>query len=674
MVRNEMANDFLDRVVRLSSPEEYEGFLLDLRSSFSDTEPVPAESGTDESDPEFRALELLRHAAWNLTPPVELLHSALASNHERLAAAAALCVSLIDAQDVELHRSLLVGSEPFKRKVSRFAATPTVKCLGFSGRRGFVEVLTEILDTRYHFYRPSTVAEALARLGEPVDREAKPYHRSITVIQGSSGLFISDDERFGGSSNCPNCRFFPCRINRYFEGPIEDCKLANRVDPAGAGEIFDQRDWGRHIEDSKVTIFEADIQMCKAGALLAEEHFLEAIPKLCSIIVGAIQKKVVAPAAWVRLARCFAGCGEDKLSFLAMREALGCGGTLPDSYVEEAAALASFSNDPIASFGPAFGARDARQLDDLAISYQGQDLWVASLDCYVDENILDRGSSPGNWFELGECHRELGELAIAGLFMDLAVMRAREITLREHFEAGAKQIHSWIAHRSDPGLNLERRARERALVHAAKSREAFLSTTPADDPDEERGYWAALLIEADADRLAPAVLDRLLPDSTGALLAIPSDVPKKIFGRLYRRTAETALDSIYGPNAQKRLGLGVEEVVERGLGFQGKRLIAAAIFAASHDRSFHRSVADDDPERGPILLASYRLRLLANLENDKANQLPPSDRLALVQSTLALLSGERTEDPLVRETVDALRRDLEARREHSVARGNETRT
>src|SRR6185295_8451548 len=226
---------------------------------------------------------------------------------------------------------------------------------------------------------------------------------------------------------------------------------------------------GKHIEDRKATIFEAETPMRETGALLAEERFLEAIPKLCSILGGAIGRKVVAPAAWVRLARCFAGCGEDKLSFLAMREALGCGGTLPDDYVEEGAALASFSDDPIASFGPIFGARDARQLDDLAISYKDQDLWVSALECYVDENILERGSSPGNWFELGECHREIGEMAIAGLFMDLAAMRAREITLRERFEVGAKQVHSWIAHASDPGLDLERRARERALVHDSKT-------------------------------------------------------------------------------------------------------------------------------------------------------------------------------------------------------------
>ncbi len=72
-----------------------------------------------------------------------------------------------------------------------------------------------------------------------------PQRVSISVDPGSEGILISTDEKFTGTSNCPDCRFFPCRINRYYPGAIQDCSFWNRTDPETSGGIRDLRPPGR---------------------------------------------------------------------------------------------------------------------------------------------------------------------------------------------------------------------------------------------------------------------------------------------------------------------------------------------------------------------------------------------------------------------------------------------
>lgn len=71
--------------------------------------------------------------------------------------------------------------------------------------------------------------------------------RSITVSRSGSSILIHEDDRFSGSNNCVHCQYFPCRINRYYQGPIEDCKLWNRTDPSELLEIEDYRKEGQRF-------------------------------------------------------------------------------------------------------------------------------------------------------------------------------------------------------------------------------------------------------------------------------------------------------------------------------------------------------------------------------------------------------------------------------------------
>ena len=66
--------------------------------------------------------------------------------------------------------------------------------------------------------------------------------KSITVKSIDGNLYIFNDERFnGGESNCPDCQFYPCIINKWYgkKKSIQDCKLWNRIEPSG--KIIDRR-------------------------------------------------------------------------------------------------------------------------------------------------------------------------------------------------------------------------------------------------------------------------------------------------------------------------------------------------------------------------------------------------------------------------------------------------
>ena len=41
--------------------------------------------------------------------------------------------------------------------------------------------------------------------------------KSITVKNIDGDIYIFDDERFnGGESNCHNCQYYPCMVNRWY--------------------------------------------------------------------------------------------------------------------------------------------------------------------------------------------------------------------------------------------------------------------------------------------------------------------------------------------------------------------------------------------------------------------------------------------------------------------------
>jgi len=65
--------------------------------------------------------------------------------------------------------------------------------------------------------------------------------KSITVRSIDGNLYITNDERFQGSNQCLDCKFYPCMINKWYgkRKKIENCKLWNKFEPYGS--IIDQR-------------------------------------------------------------------------------------------------------------------------------------------------------------------------------------------------------------------------------------------------------------------------------------------------------------------------------------------------------------------------------------------------------------------------------------------------
>lgn len=122
-----------------------------------------------------------------------------------------------------------------------------------------------------------------------LDEESFYYKQSITVRSVRNTIIISGDEKYTGSSSCPQCDFFPCKINQdYFTGGIENCKLWNKINPNTLSDVIDQRDWGEgnHLKSQKI---KASNQLSEAWkkvkALMARKSYLDAIPLICSLLI-----------------------------------------------------------------------------------------------------------------------------------------------------------------------------------------------------------------------------------------------------------------------------------------------------------------------------------------------------------------------------------------------------
>ncbi len=157
--------------------------------------------------------------------------------------AAAFCLVERFHRDEELFRRLLISHSPFEAALLQADGRyHIIDLIGLAGRTGLSQLLDEVLLHQYHYDPPMHTALALERLGVEVDSNARGLRRSISVYQSGSTLLIDHDERFTGSSNCTSCRkFFPCRVNRYYRGAIEDCKLWNQTDPESLFELRDLR-------------------------------------------------------------------------------------------------------------------------------------------------------------------------------------------------------------------------------------------------------------------------------------------------------------------------------------------------------------------------------------------------------------------------------------------------
>ncbi|MCH9647427.1 MAG: CHAT domain-containing protein [Deltaproteobacteria bacterium] len=188
-----------------------------------------------------RGISLLLWATSNIVIDADQIISILSEDSfDRRAAA--FCLIERFGSDIALFRDLLLAAAVHKKpSLDRYGSSHLVDLMGLSGKTHFAPLLLNLLKNQYHHHPPSSTAKALELLGIEEHSAASRSGRSITVSQSGSRLLIHNDDRFGGSSNCYCCKFFPCRVNHYYKGAIEDCKLWNKVDPESLLEIKDFR-------------------------------------------------------------------------------------------------------------------------------------------------------------------------------------------------------------------------------------------------------------------------------------------------------------------------------------------------------------------------------------------------------------------------------------------------
>lgn len=458
--------DLLDRSTNLETHEEYLTLLAEVRARTDGLTRQRVQTSMESSLPAEQAAALLYCAAHACPPEPPQIEDALTSESREVLASAALCLAACLPNETELQRSLLLGLTLNPPKISRNAGYFLIEAMRVSGDPCFAPILLELFEKHYHFYPARLTFQALNELHKNAyGTEENRSHRSISVsVSSDSKLLIHTDERYGGGSNCIHCRFFPCRINQFYDGGIEDCKLWNRVNPSELGEFIDLREgWGKHsIEESAPFSIESMLQ--EARSYLARGQARPAIPRLCLALIEDNFQSSASLPAWVLLARCFSMCSEPVLAFIMMREVAVLKGILANSAQSEREELARFVDDPVVVLGHHFGEKGRGRLGLRALGYKKADLYTKALDCYAKENVRKSGQFGGTWFEMGECHLKLGELHLAELCMRRGALKVgvKDRALREKFLEGAEAARTLRALFPDPGLALGRRAVDRA--------------------------------------------------------------------------------------------------------------------------------------------------------------------------------------------------------------------
>ena len=126
--------------------------------------------------------------------------------------------------------------------------------------------------------------------------------------------------------------------------------------------------------------------------------------------------------------------------------------------------LARFVDDPDRFVGLQLPKERKHRLGLRAMDYKEHGLFTRALDCYAEQNVHAGGRGGGNWFEMGECHRELGEYHLAELFMRLGAHKTSDIDLRLKFLGAADDVRAQRTAGADPGLALDRRSADRAAA------------------------------------------------------------------------------------------------------------------------------------------------------------------------------------------------------------------
>lgn len=460
---NTLSWEVLNGAENLETHNDLLEFLGEIREKCGEVSAEAVFPFLESVDPNEQASALLACAAWSLKPGFAPIEGALTQESSTLTAAAALCAVTCLGEQEAFIRKLLLGPDGWSpSQVSPNARHFLILAMGISKEARYVDLLLEAFH-HPHFCRGRTIARALELLGQGLgDEEELPYQRSISATEGwGKGIIINTDERYGGGSNCVDCRFFPCRINHYYPGGIEDCKLWNRTDPASLGEIIDQRDWGDHHQVEQPKRRPPEPLLRTARYFLKRGEATAAIPLLCEIIIDSDLESPFQPIVWIDLARCFSASGERLLEFIALREGSRLRNLLGLSDQEEREELGRFVDDPESVFGRQFP-RDRRIRFGLrAQGYKKAGLSTQALDCYTQGLICQGGSSGGVWSQMGECFAALRELWLAELFFRKAASLMLDINLREKFLGKADAVRR-ERKANDPGLAIERRRVDRA--------------------------------------------------------------------------------------------------------------------------------------------------------------------------------------------------------------------
>jgi len=358
--------------------------------------------------------------------------------------------------------------------------------MGLSGKIECEEPLLKMLIQHYHWYNQQLVAQALERVGSKevngiwarqCEKAVEPFSISIAAYPASTRrqVIIGTDKRFTGASNCPQCQFFPCIINRYFSGAIEDCKLWNRAGPIAVDEIVDQRCWGITDIDAGDCAngeggydVEANPDRQAVSFSSAKEHFdrgkwWDAVEKFAETIV-AIDKyegKVEASvhlAAWLYMARCFAALELDALCLIARCEARRLGKLIAISeedlqrdllHVDEERQRylraegekrgVPWTCDGESEAGVSQGRDLSHKCQMRALQLKKRGRWAEAMRCYETAWISSDGAYAGSWFEIGECALALGHYRLAEVLCVQAAIRTPEKNLQRKFEEVARK-------------------------------------------------------------------------------------------------------------------------------------------------------------------------------------------------------------------------------------------
>lgn len=461
-------DEYLNECQNIKTQKEYAQFYARLQHVVQGADVVLAQRWACSLNSTRQAKAFLQLAVQTVQPDQSKLKEALATEDSSLIAAAAFCHSCCFIDNLDLQKKLLLGSTPWQPSiVSNDGRFQVIKFMGLSGHKNFCQVLSEALLNHGHFCSPLDTAEAMKNLGCTLEPDVTKHKSSISVNKGSTDIIISIDDKFSGSSNCPQCRYFPCCINHYYSGAIEDCRFWNNTNPDDLGEFRDLRHSDKTIDENPDKVnFPDDKSWNHIIILMDSKKFIEAIPLLCLVLLNDVRQRV--PAAWVRLADCFLAYNEDKLAFIAMREAINTEEHfLLPQHQNELLQTKLFDNDPKRVLGQDF-LQELNQISDnyrKAITYQDDNRYTVALDFYMNENISVIGRYGIRWFEMGECHRSLGELHLAELFMRRAsIFAAGELRLNKKFTTAADEVYEKRQTTDDLGLNLERRRKDRNNV------------------------------------------------------------------------------------------------------------------------------------------------------------------------------------------------------------------